>query len=255
MTGLTVRRQGDSYFLAAIYDYGTRAVARGVFKGSATEMTTSRVLGYDDLTTMFAGTVVEQVAIDQLADRHIRIKRTCKLSADGKTVEVSGETIYASVNPNGTLQDYGKQDLAYKSLRQGHPAPCERERRAIGWEAFKAEANAWRDLKAKPALPDEVREHHLLGLDAVNSKNFDAALDKFEAGLELDPLWANGHYNAAMVYAQELDFDSAAYHMRAYLELTPATDKDFQANKDRLLLWEGKLKQQLAQQPEPIPED
>lgn len=252
VTGFFLRRQGDGYFLTTIFDYGSRAVPRGVFRGSTNEVTVERVLGYDDLTTMFAGTVVGPLAVNALADQRVKIKRIYKLLPDGNTVEISGDTIYASVRPNGMLDNWQKQDLKYKSMRANYPKPCERDKRAAGWDAFKAKANAWRDAKDKPPLSDDVRQHSMLGLDAVNAKNIDTALDEFEAGLELDPLWTSGHYNAAMAYAQMMDYEDAAFHMKAYLELTPASDKDFQANKDRLLLWEGKLKQQLAQQPQPV---
>jgi regulator of sirC expression with transglutaminase-like and TPR domain len=72
--------------------------------------------------------------------------------------------------------------------------------------------------------------------------------------LSLEPLWPNGHYNAAMVYAQMGDYESAIYHMKADLELTPADDKEFQANRDRVLLWRGKLKQQPAEPMQAQPE-
>lgn len=255
VTGFMLRKQGDGYYLTTIYDYGIKAVPRGLFKATATEMTTQRVLGLDDLTMMFSGTVVGPLALNQLAAQKISIKRTYKLSADGQTVEISGDTIYASVQPNGMLADWQKQALAYKSLRAKFPKPCERQSRIAGWEAFKVKADAWRDAKDKPPLSDDVRQHGMLGLDAVNSKNIDSALDEFEAGIALDPLWANGHYNAAMAYAQMMDYEDAAWHMKAYLELTPATDKDYQANKDRLLLWEGKLKQQTAEPPQPVSAD
>lgn len=255
VTGLILRRQGEGYYLTTIYDYGARAVPRGFFKGTAGEVKVQRVLGLDDLTVMFSGTVVGPLALNQLAAQKISIKRTYKLSADGQTVEASGDTVSASVRPDGMLGNWQKQDIAYKSMRAAYPKPCAREAQTASWDAFKLKANAWRDAKDKPALSDEVRQHGMLGLDAVNGKNFDEALNEFESGLALDPLWPNGHYNAAMVYAQMMDYENAIYHMKAYLELTPADDKEFQANKDRLLLWQGKLKQQMSEPPQPVPQD
>lgn len=255
ITGFFLRRQGEGYYVTAIYDYGAKAVPRGAFKGSAGELTVNRVLGFDDLSTMFAGTVVGPLAVNALANQRISIKRTYKLLPDGSTIQVSGDTVSASVQPNGMLDNWQKQHIEYKSLRAAYPRPCERDEREAGWNDFKTRANAFRDAKNKPALSDEVRQHGMLGLDAVNGKNFDQALDEFEAGLRIDPLWPTGQYNAAMAYAQMMDYADAAFHMKAYLELTPSDDKEFQANKDRLLLWQGKLGQQMAEHPQAVPDD
>jgi hypothetical protein len=255
VTGFILRRQGEGYYLTTIFDYGARAVPRGYFASSAGELSVERVLGYDDLMTMFAGTVVGPLAVNALADQRIKIKRVYRLSPDGDTVEISGETVSASVRPDGTLDSWRKQPLRYKSYRAEYPKPCAREQHAAGWDALKAKANAWRDRKDKPPLSDEVRQHGMLGLDAVNAKNMEQSVDEFEAGLALDPLWPTGQYDAAMSYAQMMDYENAAYHMRAYLELCPTDDKDMQANQDRLLLWEGKLKQQISEKAQPGSED
>lgn len=247
VTGFLLRRQGEGYYVTTIYDFGAKAVPRGYYRGSATELSYRSVLGQDDLTLMFQGTVVGPVAVAEIAARRPKIERSYKLSAGGNTIEINGETLAAEVNPNGTLHRSEHIPLEYKSHRAPWPKPCEAARRVAEWDAFKAKANACRDAKDKPALSDEIRQHGMLGVDAVNAKNFDEALNEFESGLALEPVWPNGHYNAAMVYAQTGDYESAIYHMRAYLELTPADDKDFQANRDRILLWQGKLKQQMAE--------
>lgn len=255
VTGFILRRQGEGFYLTTIYDSGARAVPRGLYKGSTTELVAGRVLGLDDLMAMFSGTVIGPIAVNQLASHRPAIQRIYRLSPDGNSVMVGGNTIMAWTYPNGTLDNFKHQDLEYMSMRAPWPKPCEAIKRAAEWDGFKIKANAYRDAKDKPALSDEVRQYGMLGVDAVNGKNFDDALNQFEAGLALNPLWPNGHYNTAMIYAQMLDYESAIYHMKAYLELTPADDKEFQANKDRLLLWQGKLKQQLAEAPQVIPED
>jgi tetratricopeptide (TPR) repeat protein len=255
VTGFLLRRQGEGYYVTTIYDFGAKAVPRGYFRGGAAEMTYRSVLGQDDLTMMFQGTVVGPVAVAEIAARRPKIERSYKLTDGGNTIEINGETLAAEVNPNGTLHRSEHISLEYKSHRAPWPKPCEAAKRTAGWDAFKAKANAFRDAKDKPALSDEVRQYGMLGVDAVNTKNFDAALNEFESGLALEPLWPNGHYNAAMVYAQTGDYESAVYHMKAYLELTPADDKEFQANRDRILLWQGKLKQQMAEPMQAVAED
>lgn len=255
VTGFILRRQDDGFYLVTLYDRGASAVARGPFQGGATVLKTKRVLGYDDLTAMFAGTVVGPLAIGALANQHIAITRTYRLSEDANTVAIDGDTVYASVRPNGMLDNYELQPLSYKSLRAPYPKPCARESHEAGWAEFKARANAYRDLKDKPATADDVRQDGMLALDAISNKDFDTALNQFEAALAIDPMWASGHYNAAKVYAQELDYENAAWHMRAYLELTPPDDKDYQSSRDLLLLWQGKLKQQQAEAPQAGPDD
>jgi tetratricopeptide (TPR) repeat protein len=250
-TGFLLRRQGEGYYLTVIYDFGARAIPRGYFKSGPTELKTKRILGQDDLTMMFQGTVVGPLAISELAGQRPAIKRVYKLEAGGNTVTISGETVAASVNPNGTLNDWQHRDLEYKSFRAPWPKPCETAKRTAEWDAFKAKANAYRDAKNKPAFNDDVRQFGVMGLDAVNAKNFDEALNQFEGGLALDPLWPNGHFNAAMVYYQMGDYEDAINHMKAYLELTPASEKDYEANHDRVLLWQGKLKQQMAEPAQP----
>ena len=126
------------------------------------------------------------------------------------------------------------------------------------WDALKARANAWRDGKDRPPLSDDERQHGMLGLDAVsgvNGKNIEQSVDEFEASLAVDPLWPAGHYDDAMSYAQMMEHENAAYHMRAYLELCPTDDRDMAAHKDRLLLLEGKLKQEISEKAQPGSED
>ena len=57
-------------------------------------------------------------------------------------------------------------------------------------------------LPAKPALPDEVRQHRLLAEDAIKQKQFDTALKEYEAGVEAYPVWPEGHFNAAALYGE-----------------------------------------------------
>lgn len=255
VTGFILRRQGDGYYLTTIYDNGARGVPRGLYKGGPTELVTGRVLGLDDLMTMFSGTVVGPIAVNQLASHRPTIRRIYKLSPNGNSITVGGDTISAWTYPNGTLDNFKHEDLEYNSIRAAWPKPCEAARRAAGWDAFKAQANAFRDAKDKPVLSDQVRQFGVLGVDSVNGRNFDEALDQFEAGLALNPLWPNGHYNAAMLYAQMMDYENAIYHVKAYLELCPPDDKELQANRDRLLLWQGKLQRQMAELPQAVAED
>jgi tetratricopeptide (TPR) repeat protein len=118
---------------------------------------------------------------------------------------------------------------------------------ALAFREFQQKAAAWRALPAKPPISDDVKQHRLLAEDAYQQKQFDTAAAEYEAGLEIDPLWAQGHFNAAVIYGELKDYDDAVWHMRCYLELLPNAP-DAQDARDQMLLWQGKLKQQAAAQ-------
>jgi hypothetical protein len=75
--------------------------------------------------------------------------------------------------------------------------------------------------------------------DALNQKQFAAAAE-YEAGLEINPLWPEGHFNAALLDAETKNYDDAIWHMRAYLELVPNAP-DAQEASDQIVIWQEKL--------------
>jgi len=74
---------------------------------------------------------------------------------------------------------------------------------------------------SRPALSSAVRKQLLLAEDAVNQKQFEAAAAAYDAGTQIDPMWPEGHFNAAAIYGELKDYDDAVWHMRCYLELMP----------------------------------
>jgi tetratricopeptide (TPR) repeat protein len=109
------------------------------------------------------------------------------------------------------------------------------------WSDFSQKAAAWRALAVKPPLADEVRRHRILAEKAISDQDISGALEHYEAGLAIDPVWPEGHFNAAMLYAQLSFYNDAIPHMRAYLELVPDAS-DAQAARDQLIIWEDALK-------------
>jgi len=85
--------------------------------------------------------------------------------------------------------------------------------------------------------------HQLGAEDALKQKQFNTAIDEYEAGLKIDPLWPEGHFNVALLYEELNDYEWAVWHMRAYLELRPDAP-DAQAAHDQMLLWQEKDRQQ-----------
>lgn len=109
------------------------------------------------------------------------------------------------------------------------------------WNDFPQKAAAWRALAVKPPENEEVHRHRILAENAISEQDFSSALQHYEAGLAIDPVWPNGHYNAAMMYAQFGLYNEAIQHMQAYLTLVPDAS-DAQAARDKIYIWEDKLK-------------
>lgn len=132
---------------------------------------------------------------------------------------------------------------AYDPAKQRFARPCGEEAREGYWKDFQQKAATWRALTPRPSLAEDVRQPRLLAEDAFKQKQFETAAEEYEEGLEIDPLWPQGHFNAALLYAELKDYEDAIWHMRAYLELLPDAP-DAQEARDQVLLWQGKMKQQ-----------
>ncbi|HEY6252034.1 MAG TPA: tetratricopeptide repeat protein [Candidatus Angelobacter sp.] len=109
-------------------------------------------------------------------------------------------------------------------------------------DTFAQKAAAWRGLASKPPLSDEVTKKRLLAEDAVQQKDLAAAEDYYRAGVAIDPTWAAGWYNAALISAELKNYSAAAFDMKHYLMLLPDAP-DAAAAKDKILLWEAKAEQ------------
>jgi tetratricopeptide (TPR) repeat protein len=111
-----------------------------------------------------------------------------------------------------------------------------------GLDDFHAQATAWRALTTKPALAENARILRLAAEDAIKRQKPDEALNDFELGVEADPTWAQGWFNAALLAGELGFFADASEHMQNYLELLPnATDA--QSARDQIDLWKYKAGQ------------
>lgn len=119
---------------------------------------------------------------------------------------------------------------------RGERTPAEDE----ALRQFPQQAAAWRALPVKPAISEPVRRHRLLAENAIKERRFDAAIEEYEAGLKIDPVWPEGHFNAALLYAEVGYYAEAIRHMRAYLELAPDAP-DAPSARDQIIIWETKL--------------
>ena len=93
-------------------------------------------------------------------------------------------------------------------------------------------------------MPDDVRADKLIAEDAFKRKEFTDALYAYVDALDKYPMWPEGHYNAALLAAEILDYEWASRHMRRYLVLAPDA-KDASAAKDKYLLWQRLAKDQM----------
>jgi tetratricopeptide (TPR) repeat protein len=101
---------------------------------------------------------------------------------------------------------------------------------------FQEKVNAWRALPKK-SLPEEARRFRVLADDAVQNKEFDKAANYYEQGLEIDPMWPAGQFNAAMIYKELNSYAMAAMHLKRYLVLKP---EDVKTYRDQMYIWEEK---------------
>ena len=109
-------------------------------------------------------------------------------------------------------------------------------------DKFTQQTAAWRAMATKPAISDELIKKRLLAEDAIEHKNLRAAALYYEARVALDPTWAQGWYNAALLYAEQQDYFDAAVRMNHYLILLPEAP-DAATAKEKLLLWEAKAEE------------
>jgi tetratricopeptide (TPR) repeat protein len=105
--------------------------------------------------------------------------------------------------------------------------------------AFNTAAKAWRDNPVKPPLSPEADRHWILAENAVKEKNLDAAVEHYEAALEIQPMWPTGWFDLAMIYAEQKNFADAADAMKHYLELTPDAP-DAKDARTQMIIWEDK---------------
>ncbi|MEW6720301.1 MAG: tetratricopeptide repeat protein, partial [Thermodesulfobacteriota bacterium] len=107
------------------------------------------------------------------------------------------------------------------------------------WRDFARKAADWRALPSKPPVSEEVRQHRLVAENALREKDFDTAVAEYIDGLESDPLWPEGHFNAALLMGELGYYTEAIRHIQAYVELVPEAP-DAQAARDQIVIWKVK---------------
>jgi len=109
---------------------------------------------------------------------------------------------------------------------------------------FPAEGGGVARASGQARAVDDVKRERLLAENAVSEKRFQDAVNHYEAGLKLNPMWPEGHFNAALVSAELTNYDKAVWHMRAYVELAPNAP-DTEEARNQIIIWQDKLKLKL----------
>lgn len=97
----------------------------------------------------------------------------------------------------------------------------------------------WRAKSPKPPLPERADRNRVLAENAVREKQFDAALRYYANALSAYPFWPEGHYNAALISAEQNDFAGAVSHMQWYVHLVPEA-QDAKLAREKIIVWEEK---------------
>jgi hypothetical protein len=128
-----------------------------------------------------------------------------------------------------------------QDAQAGHPFLCSDDPQdyAAALAEFQEKTAAWRELATKPAVSEEVYKDRLLAEDALKNRDLRGAAKFYEAGIASEFTWAQGWYNAALVYAELNEYADAADCMKHYVVLMPDA-QDVQPAKDNIILWEAK---------------
>ncbi len=110
---------------------------------------------------------------------------------------------------------------------------------------FSGAVSVWRTLSPKPPIPEAVREQRLLAETAFKEGKVADALYHYERGVEMDPVWPEGRFNAALIAAELQFYDEAVQQMQAYLDLAPEAP-DASSARDQIVIWKDKFKQLAA---------
>lgn len=106
---------------------------------------------------------------------------------------------------------------------------------------IKTVAEAVRQLPNKPELPEDARRYGVQANTATERKGYDEAITLLTQGLEAAPWWAEGHFNRALLLANQNRYPEAVTSMKQFLILAPNAP-DARAAQDKIYQWEMEKK-------------
>jgi len=144
-----------------------------------------------------------------------------------KAMKTARET-EAGGNLRAALGQYGR---AYRVAGTGEQSLA----------VIKTVAEVVRKLPTRPELPEEARRYGVQAAALVEQKQYDAAIAAYDQSLEVVPWWAEGHFNRALLLANQNRYQEAVTSMKQFLVLAPNAP-DARAAQDKVYEWELKAK-------------
>lgn len=130
----------------------------------------------------------------------------------------------AGGNLRAALNQYG---LAYRVAGDGEQSLA----------VIKTVAEVVRKLLNRPELPEDARRYGVQANTAAERKSYDEAIALFTQSLEAAPWWAEGHFNRALLLANQNRSHEAVTSMKQFLVLAPNAP-DARAAQDKIYQWE-----------------
>ena len=110
-------------------------------------------------------------------------------------------------------------------------------------QRFEQALSFYRSSKPKPEANEEIHRWQILAVNAVHSKDNDAAEKYFAQGTIAAAWWPAFHYNRALILAELHEYFLAAMEMKRYIALVPDAG-DVRAAQDKIYIWETEFTKQ-----------
>jgi hypothetical protein len=85
-------------------------------------------------------------------------------------------------------------------------------------------------------LTDSVRSQQVLAEHYFDEKNFERSLLAYDNGLNVEPCWVDGYFNAAQIAAELGYYQDAVDYMEQFVRLDP-NSKDANAARTKIVIW------------------
>ena len=147
-----------------------------------------------------------------------------------------------NVNVDGLMRlSFADRDLAQcvaEDLRfMQQPLRMQQQDEALA--AFRAVAEQYRAMPAKPQVSEEQRRFIVQANALTQKKDFAKALALYEQALAVNQFsYPAAHYNMALISAQQGRYTAAITAMKKYLMLVPEAE-DVRAAQDKIYEWEA----------------
>ncbi len=161
-----------------------------------------------------------QSQVVQVATR-LRNETFAKAMKTARDTEAGG-------NLRAALSQYGR---AYRRAADGEQSLA----------VIKTVSEVVRKLPNRPELPEDARRYGVQATTAAERKSYDEAIALFAKSLEAAPWWAEGHFNRALLLANQNRYQEAVTSMKQFLILAPNAP-DARAAQDKIYEWELKAK-------------